>query len=201
MTTEPASSSHRIRAFVAVPLDDSARAELLRVQRLLERAARKSTLEARFLAEAQMHLTLKFLGYLEAERVEALKAALERHALQCGPIETSFAGLVAFGSARRARVIAASLSDVDRRLAGLAECFEVEAEKLGIPRETRAYHPHITLCRIKRPGDVSEWLTKAALSQAALTMNEVILYRSELRRSGAEYTAIARARLGEREAP
>jgi 2'-5' RNA ligase len=141
-------------------------------------------------------MTLKFLGYIEREQVDNLTQALSQHAATATAIETSWQGLVAFTSPRRARIIAASITDTDRKLGALAECFEAEAESIGILRERRAFHPHVTLCRIKQAGDVSTWLTAAELATTPLRFSEVILYESHLRPTGAIYTPIARVPLG-----
>lgn len=184
-----------MRCFFALPLAEESRAELVSVQERLRRKARRSSLNPRWIDEAGLHVTLKFLGYVDRENIDTLTGALARHATTIPMIETNWQGLVAFASPRRARIIAASLSDTAGSMARLAECCETAAEALGIPRERRAFHPHVTLCRIKQPGDVSGWLLGVELSKLPLRFEEVILYESRLRPTGAIYSPIARVAL------
>jgi len=85
--------------------------------------------------------------------------------------------------------------DESGAIAALAEHFESVGELVNVARETRAFRPHVTLIRIKRPGDVSGWLEKVAPTAARVTIDEIVLYQSILHPTGSEYVAVARAKL------
>jgi 2'-5' RNA ligase len=142
-----------------------------------------------------LHVTLKFLGWVSQERAEELAGLVVRHAAACTAIDTSFAGVVAFSSPRRARIVAAALSDAEHCIARLFAALEGDLELLGIPREERVFRPHVTLARIKRPGDVREWLAAAELGADAVRFGELVLYRSRLGPHGSTYEPLARAAL------
>jgi 2'-5' RNA ligase len=140
------------------------------------------------------YVTLKFVGWIDPDKVGQLSTALEAVASE-PPIETRLLRLVAFGSARRARIVAAEFDDPLGRIARLAEHFEEHAEALGIERETRPFRPHVTLIRIKRPGDVSDWLAAAEIEPVEAALDEVVLHQSILHPTGSEYRPVSKVRL------
>ena len=73
-------SSSRVRCFFALPLAEESRAALVSVQERLRRKARRSSLNPRWIDEAALHVTLKFLGYVDRENIDTLTGALARHA-------------------------------------------------------------------------------------------------------------------------
>ena len=69
---------------------------------------------------------------------------------------------------------------------------EEEFTPLGYLPDHRAYHPHFTLGRVKKPTDAAEFITIADelsdLVFGAMEVNEVVVFMSELKNSGARYT-------------
>ena len=104
--------------------------------------------------------------------------------------------MTAFKSPKRARVVVASLADEGSIAADLVDRVESRVEELGIPREDRRFRPHVTVARIKRPGNASDFIDVAALEPAAFVLDELRLYRSRLLPTGSEYTVLASEKLG-----
>jgi 2'-5' RNA ligase len=187
--------AERIRAFVALALPEEARELLLQAQAELLQHAGRSPLAPRAVRPAQLHLTLKFLGDLAAGQVEYLAAELRAAAQQHAPIDTALTAWSAFPSERRARVIAAELDDSGGLLAKLAARFDRAGVAVGLLEEARRFRPHVTLIRLKRPGDVSAWLTPLRLPSSPARLEHLVLYRSQLRPAGPIYTAVEQAHL------
>jgi 2'-5' RNA ligase len=89
-------------------------------------------------------------------------------------------------------------------LTELAAEVDQALETLGFPPETRPFHAHITLGRVKQGSsqDLLEGVEEISFKHSECTVHEVVLYRSVLERKGAEYTPLARfplaaARTGE----
>ena len=197
MTDEgaPDSESKRsalARAFYALPLSDEAKSALVRARDAIRRRAERSRITVRFLSDDSLHMTVCFLGYVDRDRVPEFVRAMEACS-RVSPIDTRLTTLGAFSSARRARVVVAELDDPGGRLAALARAVALGAEKLGVPLEERTFRPHVTLARIKRPADVSDWLAHATLDPVALSFGELVLYESVLHPTGARYFPLARA--------
>lgn len=187
----------RVRAFFALPLPGAAREALADAQRTLKRRAGDGP---RFVDPGQLHLTLKFLGWVDPDLVPVLQARITLIAIDTPPIDTSFAGFTAFPAVRHARVVAVELADPRHALGALADRLQDAAAELGIPREQRAFRAHVTIARSKRPCSVERWIDAAPLD-GALRFEELVLYRSQLLPTGSVYSTLARVRLGAALAP
>lgn len=149
-----------------------------------------------------LHLTLKFLGDVEAAREAELQGALGRAAGGAQrALPLRLGGFGAFPDESRPRVLWAGVAP-DPALELLQHRVELEFAPLGFPTEGRAFRPHITLgraARDARPGDFRAHNLGAAL--AALAFEETVLVetvdlmRSTLQAGGAVYDTLHRERL------
>ncbi len=176
------------RAFVAVRPPERVLDEVARVVESLNVA------NVRWTAREQWHVTIQFLG--NRADVDAVAHALEALALRRGRAQLGGGG--AFPSARRARVLWLGLSEGAEWFTQCAAAVGALLAPLGHEPEKRAFHAHLTLARAKAPIDlrpVVEQLGDAAVGEA-WTADEVVLYESRLKRSGAEYEPRSVVRLG-----
>ena len=177
-----------MRLFVALDLPSEVCASLSEFTARLQKVCRGP----RWMRLEGVHITLKFIGEVPEERAERIRGALaEIRGL--APVEMRFTGLGFFPSEKHPRVFWAGI-EAGPDLAALASTIESKLEPLGIPRETRAFHPHITLARLDSTQSVSA-LRSAATEMAATefgrtTVKSFYLYRSVLKSSGAEYTRL-----------
>ena len=145
---------------------------------------------ARRMARSQWHLTLQFLG----NRVDfdAVSAALEPLAVRGGTVALGGAG--AFPSERRGRILWLGARDGEALLSQLAAAVGALLEPVGYPPEDRPYHAHLTLARLKTPGDLRPVVAELGSGPVGRpwSAGEVVLFQSTTRRTGAEYVARAR---------
>lgn len=195
-----------IRTFVAVELDAPLRQALAQAQaRLrsrLEQAAGPGV-RVQWVKPDSIHLTLKFLGDIPEERVaeikNALTGAVARHVRFQAPAE----GLGAFPDPRAPRVLWVGLVERDGALTRLAADVEAALVAIGFAPESKPFHPHLTLARIKeRSRDVGRALSQGGLlaqelTPGSLTADAVCLMQSQLRPSGAVYNELCRLPLKE----
>lgn len=117
--------------------------------------------------EADLHLTLAFLGATAPERVPALGAALEEVARRHAPAAVTYAGVGAFPDARAPRVLWAGIREErPGSLASLAQDTAEALAPLGFAPERRGFHAHVTLARV-RAGRAVAAATRAWLGQRA----------------------------------
>jgi 2'-5' RNA ligase len=147
---------------------------------------------------SNLHLTLKFLGSINEELVEGVAGACRRVAARHRPIEATAVGLGAFPTAQKPSVLWVGV-DAGPALAALQRDVEAAMVELGFEKEERAYHPHVTVGRVKesRGSAADLWKSEAQLGSSQLT--EIIVYESRTRSAGAEYVARARVPLGDKE--
>jgi RNA 2',3'-cyclic 3'-phosphodiesterase len=140
---------------------------------------------------SNIHLTLKFLGGVEASRIDAVGKAIERAAQGIGPFEVEVGGAGCFPSSRSPRVLWVGITDTPEQLRRLYDNIENQLEGKGFPREKRKFSPHLTIGRIRAPQNsvsVADALIAKGFDSQSFTVREVILMRSDLRPTGSIYT-------------
>jgi 2'-5' RNA ligase len=98
---------------------------------------------------ANMHITTKFIGEWPDEKVEELIAAL-RGLPRREPIPIEIHGLGFFPNPRSPRVFWAGVH-APGALGELARETDRALSHLGVPSESRAFSPHLTLACIREP--------------------------------------------------
>jgi len=183
-----------VRLFVALEIPTAVRgnlAALIEELRAADAAATKN--KARWVRPENLHVTLKFIGSVDAGKLEAIRAVLGEVG-SGSDVELRFRGVGFFPSEKRPRVLWAGIA-ASPNLAPLAAEIDARLEKLGIARETREYAPHLTLARFDSAG-ISEKLRAAAQENAerefgAVRTGEFHLFESKTRPTGAEYTRLS----------
>jgi 2'-5' RNA ligase len=171
-----------VRAFIALDLDGPTRVRLSDEVARLERMAHG----IRWVREEGAHLTLRFLGQTPPAALESLRARLSPAAAACPAADVAVRGLGFFPERGRVRVLW-----VDMKLTPAMMALQAEVERAtvdaGLPKETRAFRPHLTLGRwreaVPRP-------VLPDVDLGATRVDRLVLYRSQLNPKGAVYTPI-----------
>lgn len=181
----------RIRAFIALNLPVAVIEQVSKLQAELCAEAERLGLRVAWVPATNLHVTLRFLGEIPQEVTFALRDRLAAGLAGRRAFSLQVHGLFALPTPAQPRVLCAGLRDGEGALARLAEDVNGWVDALGFAPEPRAFQPHLTLGRVKEgTGEVCAPWTDHRVGSAVPT--EVVLYRSELQRRGAEYTAIAR---------
>ncbi len=166
------------------------------VSRVLAEAA-ETTRDVRWVRAAGIHLTMVFLGHVREVDVPAIEAAGQRVCLNYRPFDVSLRGIGCFPSERNPRVIWLGLQGDTDRMSLFRDALQRELEPLGIRLEKRAFKPHLTLGRMRkgRGGGGQRNLgvlleTYRDLTSADWPLNELVLFKSDLRPGGAVYTKL-----------
>jgi RNA 2',3'-cyclic 3'-phosphodiesterase len=203
------SDTSKKRLFVAIGLPEEIKKKLEEIQKQLRRFA----IDAKWVKPEGIHLTLKFLGYVEQERIPQINNLLRKISLHysfypnrnldpapdldpnrepgiVGVIQLK--GLGFFPNARRPNVLWAGL--VCPGIEALQQEMENELATIGFEKENRPFSPHLTLARFREPKGLIQ------LAQEAEKFNEVLLgefqpthfslYQSVLNPHGAQYTVL-----------
>jgi len=145
-----------------------------------------------WVAETNLHVTLKFLGQIEETRVGAITEALVSVATRTPAFALDVRGLGAFPTPSRPRVLWAGLEPA-APLTALGGAVDAALATLGFVRESRAFAAHVTLGRVRESR--RNPALAAALARPThcgrLTVSRVSLMRSELHPHGVRYTELA----------
>jgi RNA 2',3'-cyclic 3'-phosphodiesterase len=173
------------RAFVALAPPDAQRAQL---GAYLERC-RAAAPEFRWVAPESVHLTLRFLGRVDAPALADLSGRLR--ALRRPPFPLRLAGLGTFGG-RRPSVIWLGLAEGVEPAAMLARAVEAECAAVGLEPEPRPFRPHLTLARARERSGAPLPDLPPSPELAPWTATEMILFESRLGGGPPVYTPLER---------
>jgi 2'-5' RNA ligase len=186
-----------MRLFIAIDLDDDARAAIGAEQKRLAAAlaaARRSSI--RWVRPDHMHLTLVFLGEVEEARAEAVIEETRRH-VALPPFDLVFAGAGVFPPRGAPNVLwIGVIAGAERAIALQAELARRVARH-GVALETRPFRPHLTVGRWRdsRSADRDHVSSAGDRVVATLHVDHATLYQSRLSPAGPSYTPLARANL------
>ena len=190
----------KIRAFIAIELDESIKDGLTELQERLKGKVPRGSV--RWVRPEGIHLTLKFLGDVPADQIGEITRALEKSCQGFAPFSLSCGGLGCFPTLKRPRVVWVGIQEETGTLAQLQKAIEENVAPLGYPTEKRKFSPHLTLGRVQRrvsSGDrrrLGELVGASEIGMLGqMEVRSVNLIRSDLRPSGAVYTRLAEVEL------
>lgn len=193
--------SSTLRTFIAVEIDEGLRKAAGRVAEELQAAGA----EIRWVAPANMHVTLKFLGDVAEERVASICDAVAEAVAGLAPFDLELRGVGAFPNAGRPRTLWIGTGAGRSQLVALNGRVEAALAPLGFAPEDRPFQAHLTLGRVRRPTRALANLApllkqRADLSLGQSRIHEVVVFSSQLQRDGPIYTALRRLGLAGRPA-
>jgi len=188
---------HKIRLFIALNIPDELREVLRGVQSRLKPCPGRISM----VRPVNIHITLKFMGQTEEQRLSPLIEALCTVSSSTRPFKLSSGGLGAFPSLKAPRSLWVGM-DESKELEALKEAMEGALLPAGFEKDKKAFRPHLTLCRIR-----SKAASKAVAAmtgpmevekKVAFVVDRFVLYKSILSPSGARYEIIREFPFGEK---
>ncbi|MFC2070678.1 RNA 2',3'-cyclic phosphodiesterase [Chloroflexota bacterium] len=188
----------QIRSFIAIELPDELKQKLVQLEVRLKAEGQSGV---KWVNPNSMHLTLKFLGNITADKTSEINAAVKESAQGISPFRLKVEGVGAFPNLRRVQVVWVGLSGEVEKLGSLQQQLEKNLEPLGFPAEKRTFTPHLTLARVNNrvsPDDrqkLGKLIAETSFEAGVLEVNAVNLMKSQLTRQGAIYSRISSVRL------
>ena len=175
-----------IRAFIAV---DIAPDTISRITAAIEQLGPRIT-AIRWVGADNFHLTLKFLGNIDENKIEQIGAALADALRPFPRLTINAKGLGVFPNPRRPRVLWVGL--VGNEIVSLQAKVELALTPLGFAPEEKTFTPHLTIGRW-RQGERADRTLEQELGKwsdcefGATSVDEVVLFQSDLKPAGAIY--------------
>lgn len=180
-----------MRMFIAIELPSQIQESLAKIEIILK----KCGIDAKWVEPDNIHLTLKFLGEVEEERIEGIKRILQETANLFNSFTVRFKDFGFFPDERRPRVFFVS-TDNEETLKDIAQKIEERLEKIGFPKEDR-FKSHLTLARLKGLKNIG--CLKGEIKNISLNetfpVKEITFFKSTLTKTCPIYEALFKALL------
>ena len=193
--------SEKVRLFVAVTVPEGVKGKMAEAQAELRQVLRDRNV--RWARREQFHLTLRFLGGVDAARVEALGEAVRGACRGFGALQLRAQGVGFFPNQRYPRVVWVGVRDEAEQLPRLQQVVEEATEAFTTEKKEERFTGHLTLARIKGiRREEAEALQQVAAGMADRLFGQWTGYRVELMRSellpqGARHTCLGSFALAE----
>ena len=184
----------QIRSFIAIELPDELKRELTRLEARLKSGEASGM---RWVDPESIHLTLRFLGDIAADRVGEITRAMEEAAQTVPSFRLEVKDLGVFPSLKRVQVAWVGLSGEIDKLVQLQQRIESNLEGLGFAAEERAFTPHLTLGRVRNQASFDErqrlgqLIAGTKFEGSSLTVDTINLMKSQLTSQGPIYSRIS----------
>jgi 2'-5' RNA ligase len=181
-----------MRLFVSIDLPDAVADAIAEVQ-----APLRDLEGLKLVAPERAHVTLKFLGDVDEERVPEVEEAIETAVDAAGvdPFETTVAGLGVFPNLDYISVVWAGVEEGADEMTRLHEALERELTAVGVDPEDHDFTPHVTIGRLKDARGketVVETVTGEQPTFGEFRVDAIRLTESTLTRDGPEYETVTR---------
>ena len=151
-----------------------------------------SGLNVRWVPPASYHVTLKFLGEARPETVAAIRDAVAAAVDDEAAFRFATRGAGAFPSPERARVLWIGADDAGGRMARIAAACDEALAPLGFEPERRAFHPHVTIGRLRQVANAEALVLRCTEQEFSETRaSAVTLFESTIKSNGSEYAVRA----------
>lgn len=184
-----------IRAFIAAEIDLANKHKISELISLLK----KSNADVKWVNEEQMHITLKFLGNIEQDKIREISGTLSNITNNLPGFAINLSKIGAFPDMNRPRVIWIGIDKGAESLEILAEKIENVLKEIGTDKESHDFKAHLTLGRVRSPKNMSNLATLLGQTdfhaEEDIYIDEIVLFQSTLSPKGTTHTKLSTARL------
>jgi 2'-5' RNA ligase len=185
-----------IRTFIAVEIPEN----IISGIRDLQQDLKAYGVDIRWIRPENIHLTLKFLGDVQAADMDRIIKAIIGTAEGGSPISLQAKGIGVFPGVKRPRVLWVGLTGQLELLSSLQKTLDANLKGIGFPPEKRPFKGHLTIGRIKTKMNskifVDALMDFRSFESETFVADRIVLFKSELKPNGAVYTNLASATLG-----
>jgi len=177
-----------IRAFIALPIPSDVKEEFAAIQTQL----RESHADVKWDTPEKFHITLKFLGDIEAAQAISIAGELQNSIGSLSGFEVSYDSLGAFPNPIKPRVVWIGTQQ-NEHVVELQERVERVCESFGFAKEDRPFHSHVTLGRVRGGQNLNRLtarLNSITFQPLIARCTEIRIMRSELKPAGSVYTLL-----------
>jgi len=185
----------QVRSFIAIELPDEIKSALAQLQDQLKTGKQPGI---KWVDPDGIHLTLKFLGNVGANKIGDITKAMEAAAQGLSPFMLEIKELGTFPNLKRVKVVWVGVGGDMPRLNQLQQRIEAELSRLGFTPELRPFAPHLTLARVREQASLREQQSLGQLIASTkfttsyhFRIDSISLMKSKLTPEGAIYSRLS----------
>ena len=159
----------------------------------LQQSLRACNADVRWVAVPSIHLTLKFLGEVDAAIIPKLAESLIGISSSEPSLKLKLQGLGCFPNVKAPRVIWCGIAGATEGLSRLHRSVEIACTAFGFAPEERTFHPHLTLGRVNGKRNLQPLLNRIKMDsdlESSFCADHFNIYQSTLKPQGALYTVM-----------
>lgn len=158
-----------MRCFLGIKIQDKIIKNIQEVGRNLE----KLPIEAKYVENSNLHVTIKFFENLELSKLDDVKLFVKQNITNS--FDMKFIGVGAYPNVNKPRVVWIGIQST---------VLEEICKNFG------GSSPHLTIARIKKGGDLSEFVKEFNMNFGSMKVDHISLFKSSLSSTGPIYTEI-----------
>lgn len=180
-----------LRCFLAFDLPEEIRGIVRKVRDDLI----KTPLEVKWVKPGNVHITVVFLGNVAVENLGPLGEEVGATCGRYGPFDIRAKGLGVFGGMKSPRVMWLGVEGDVERMVFFHKAISKRIRPFGVKEEKRTFRPHLTLGRFRKGARGGQILREVLdryteIASPKCRVEELTLFRSDLRPDGAQYSKI-----------
>ncbi|PYS21239.1 MAG: RNA 2',3'-cyclic phosphodiesterase [Acidobacteria bacterium] len=183
-----------LRTFIAIEIPADLRAKISEHINRLRREC--PDVRASWSREDNLHLTLKFLGNVPIDRLPAISSAVEQAARHIRPFDLIVKDCGSFPPHGQPKVLWIGVSPSP--LIVLYSEIEKECASAGFERDARAFHPHLTIARLRKPAGsrrLAEAHEALGFPPQSFIVSDIVVFKSDFLLEGSKHIALSRHQL------
>ena len=189
-----------MRTFIAIELP----AEIKEYLNFIQNKLKACQTDMKWVKPENIHLTLKFLGEINAEQFDKTVSILKKAADNNPSFKINMASIAAFPGINTPRIIWLGINQGEPQIKTLVANLEEKLVGIGIPAEERTFSVHITIartcsCRNQQSlgAGIAGLNDKLKIEKHEFTADKLTLFKSTLTSQGPLYEALQVFPLGD----
>jgi 2'-5' RNA ligase len=176
-----------MRTFIAVDTPENIKRKMTDVQSELK----QSEADFKWETSNKFHITIKFLGEVKETMIDDIIGIIQEISSNFPPFPLQYEKVGSFPNLKNPRVIWIGCRDISQNLSKIKHMLDGELKQFGFEAEERAFHPHITLGRVKSQRGIKNLIPiieNLTFKSEVVECRQILIMKSTLKPSGSEYS-------------
>jgi len=181
-----------LRVFIAIEIQDRIKDAIENIQ---EKLKKTNSIKGKWVSKENIHLTLKFLGDTQIQKIDKIKECIEETFREKNEISCSLKNVGTFPPSKSPRVVWVGIENKKDIIAEYADRLEDSLLKLHFKKEKRSFKSHITICRVKNVTEPQLFTSQIQeinkeFPSIYFQIEKITLFESKLTPQGPIYTSL-----------